>query len=267
MRMNFISTSSLVKHSMTTGVVSLIVSVVCVSSPSSAQVINGGFETGDFTGFGTIGDTSIQTAAFGSGPTQGISQALITNGTGPGTRSGNSSVPTASLETFLELTPGSLQSTGAIEGSAISQTFTANTGDVLTFDFNFLTNETVAPISNDFSFVTFNGSVVTLANVFSPASASNVVLTGFEQETGFQTRSFTISTSGAFTLGFGVVDAGLDETVDSALLLDNINITPQPIPPIVPEPIPEPSSIFGLLTFGIFGAGALLKSKRGQAKN
>jgi len=41
-------------------------------------LINGGFETGDLTGWQTIGDASVQTSSFGSGPTQVTYQAVLT---------------------------------------------------------------------------------------------------------------------------------------------------------------------------------------------
>lgn len=238
------STSILVKSSaLTAGVVSLIGATVCVCDPSYAQVINGGFETGTFAGFERIGVTSIQTAAFGSGPTEGNFQALITNAEG--------SVSTPNLETFLGLTPGSLQNRGANGGSAIRQTFTADAGNVLTFNFNFLTNETAPPALNDIPFVTLNSSVTELTNAFSASFPSFTPLTNFEAETGFQSFSLTVPTTGTFTLGFGVTDIG-DPIVDSGLLVENI----------VLQPIPEPSSIFGFLTFSAFIAAAMMKHKQ-----
>lgn len=237
------SNFTLVKHSITTGVASLIVSMVCVSSPSCAQVINGSFETGTFAGFNRIGVTTIETAAFGSGPTQGNFQALITNVEG--------SVTTPDLEAFLGLTPGSLQNTNG--GSAISQTFTTNTASVLTFDFNFLTNETAPPVFDDFSFFSLNNSVTTLAGRASATSPSNTNTPIFEAESGFQTRSLLIPSAGTFNLGFGVVDV-TDGIVDSGLLVENVQL----------QAIPEPSSIFGLLTFAAFSAKAMLRHKRGR---
>ncbi|MEW6498431.1 MAG: SdrD B-like domain-containing protein, partial [Cyanobacteriota bacterium] len=45
-------------------------------------VTNGNFETGNFTSWTTLGNTSIQTSTYGTTPTQGTYQALITNGSG-----------------------------------------------------------------------------------------------------------------------------------------------------------------------------------------
>lgn len=56
-----ITTSKLIKHStLKVGTVTLIsLSSFCGSNPSYAALINGGFETGDFTGFSKIGNTSV----------------------------------------------------------------------------------------------------------------------------------------------------------------------------------------------------------------
>ncbi|GGA04414.1 hypothetical protein [Okeania sp. KiyG1] len=99
-------------------------------------IVNGSFEEG-FTGWSTIGDTSIEDISFGTPPSDGNFNALITNGFG--------AVSDFAIESFLGLTPGTLDSSldiiDATEGSAIKQTFFAKAGDILTFDFNFLTDE------------------------------------------------------------------------------------------------------------------------------
>ena len=97
--------------------------------------INGGFETGDFTAWETIGDTSIETAEFGVIPTQGDFQALLTTDFG--------SVSDDILENFLGLNSGDIDGIGngdATQGSALRKTITVEAGDVLSFDFNFLTD-------------------------------------------------------------------------------------------------------------------------------
>lgn len=50
---------------------------------TGGTLTNGSFETGDFTGFSTIGNTSIETAAFGISPTSGTYQALISGASVP----------------------------------------------------------------------------------------------------------------------------------------------------------------------------------------
>lgn len=242
------STSTLVKRStLTLGVVSLIgLSSLFDASPSYAAITNGGFETGTFAGFSTRGNTSIRTAAFGSGPTERTSQALLTSLAG--------SVSDSDLEAFLGLAAGSLDGLGngdATEGSAIKQTFGATAGQVLTFDFNFLTNELTPAFFNDFAFVTID-SLSELADTFSTFVLSPTL---FDQETGFNTFSFTIPTTGTFTLGLGVTDV-FDTAVDSGLLVDNISLSS--------TVVPEPASVLGLLAFSALGVGSTLKRKQQQ---
>lgn len=229
---------------LTASAVSLI-GIANLFGASSAQALtNGSFETGDFTDWETIGNTSIETSAFGSGPTDGNFEAFLSTD--------DPTVSDSTLENFLDLAPGSLDSLGngdATVGSAIRQTFTAEAGDILTFDWNFLTDEfTPDPFFNDFAFVSLTG-LDTLANTFSPFVDSLTPL--FDEETGFETFSFTIETAGTYTLGLGVTDV-LDTIFDSGLLIDNVDL----------ESVPEPVSVLSLIGLVALGAGSKLKRKQ-----
>ncbi len=184
-------------------------------------VLNGNFEVGTFSNWRTIGDTRIETAALGTGTSEGTFQALLTTGAS----ASGGAVEQSDLEEFLNFPSGLLDNLGngdATEGSAIKQTFTANAGDVLTFDWNFLTNEGTPSSFNDFAFFGVSPFALELADTnssgFFGTSAVN-----FSQETGFQTISVGIAQTGTYTLNFGVVDVG-DTAVDSALIVDNIQV-------------------------------------------
>ncbi|MBD2533287.1 PEP-CTERM sorting domain-containing protein [Nostoc flagelliforme FACHB-838] len=185
-------------------------------------VINGNFETGTFSNWRTIGDNRIETAALGTGTSEGTFQALLTTGAS----ASGGAVEQADIEEFLNLPSGLLDNIAngdVTEGSAIKQTFTANAGDVLTFDWNFLTNEGIPSFFNDFAFFSVNPFALELADTNSPFSSTSAV--GFNQETGFQTITVGIAQSGTYTLSFGVVDVS-DSVVDSALIVDNIQVIP-----------------------------------------
>jgi Ca2+-binding RTX toxin-like protein len=178
---------------------------------------NDSFETGDFSGWDTTGEASIQTAAFGSGPTEGTYQALLSTG--------GATVNDASLESFLGLDSGDLDGLNAgdaTEGTAIRRTVTVFAGEELSFDWNFFTNETTPtpPVINDFAFVSIAGTASELADTNSVFMLSPTV---FGEETGFQTFSHTFTTAGTFTIGVGVTDVG-DTIVDSGLLVDNFRV-------------------------------------------
>ncbi|BAY50012.1 peptidase domain-containing protein (plasmid) [Scytonema sp. HK-05] len=186
-------------------------------SSVNPTIINGSFETDDFTGWTTIGSTSIETSAFGTCPTEGTFQALLSTG--------GATFSDAIIETFLGLEAGSLDNLGngdVTQGSAIRQTFTANAGDILTVDWNFLTNEGAQVFPhNDFSFVSISSQSELADTTFSSSVTS--LTTQFFEETGFQTFSFTIPTTGTYTLGLGVADVG-DDSIDSGLLIDNVTL-------------------------------------------
>ena len=197
-------------------------SAASLSVEATGFIGNGSFETGDFSNWNTIGDTSIETEDLGIFPTDGTSQALITSGASDS----GGSVVDSDLEEFFDLPIGSLDGlTGgdATEGSAIKQTFTAEAGDVVSFDWNFLTNELTPNESfNDTGFVSVNGFTFELADTSANFSDAADV-EGFSSQTGTETLTFSIATAGTYTIGFGAVDVG-DSAVDSGLAIDNINI-------------------------------------------
>ena len=229
----------------------LSLSTVLVAAPSQAAVVNGSFESA-LSGWTSTGVALVIDSTIGVAPTNGSFQAgLSTYG---------STVSASALEGFLGLSAGSLNALGngaVTKGSAIKQTFTANAGDVISFDWNFLTSEATPNSSyNDFAFASLTG-LTELADTTSTFVNS---LTPFRDETGYQTASYTIATTGTYTLGIGVADVG-DQVatsffgevpVPSGLLVDNVTT----------EPVPEPASMLGILAFGALGGKKLLKRRQ-----
>jgi Ca2+-binding RTX toxin-like protein len=180
-----------------------------------------GFESGNFTNWTTIGNASIQTASFGTSPTEGNFQALITTDF--------PSVPDTALENFLGLSVGridALSNGNATEGSALKlNPITVQAGEVVSFNWNFLTDEGTPSFTfNDFAFVS-----ITPTFVSELADTNSVFLlspTRFNEETGYRTFEYKFTTAGTYMVGVGVVDVA-DTAVASGLLVDNLNIFPE----------------------------------------
>jgi hypothetical protein len=164
------------------------------------------------------------------------SQATLTNAFSDGSDdadnynvSSNDPTYINSLETFLGLNSGDL-GLDATEGSAIKKALNVLAGDVISFDYSFLTYDT---FSSDRTFVTISNSVIPL--------------------TGSSPFSYTFATSGIYNIGIGVID--LNDTFGSSTLsLTNASVTNAN-----PQPVPEPLTTLGSILAG--GFGAMLKRK------
>lgn len=214
---------------------------VFISAPANAALLNGSFETSDFTNWSTIGNTSIETSSFGSEPTEGNFQALVST-----TADGLTALP-SQLEDFLGLAPFTLDEiNGAIfSGSAIQQEFFAVAGQTLSFDWNFLTNEaSQSPDFNGFAFVNIN-SLERLADTFSTLFPSS---TAFVNETGYRSFNYTIPTTGTYSVGIGVATVG-DPFGNFGILVDNAAV------------VPESESVGAILAFSVVSFGYTLRRR------
>jgi hypothetical protein len=231
-----------------------IILVLALSANSTfGAVINGGFETGDFGGWQTAGDASIQTASFSCDPTEGTRQAVLTDATymtgGPVSNtihplSGNVAeilpvffdLPMDAFKSILEPTSenSAPRLPGAIIGGALKQDLMANEGDVVSFDWNYLTSDCY---NYDLCFVLYqiddllfihklagNSLDADIHPELIPLHPSNTI---FENETGFNTFTMTLPVTGVYTLGVGVL-AVEDEVYESGLVVDNFRIIPEP---------------------------------------
>ena len=181
------------------------------------------FEEGTFQNWRTIGDTSIETEEIGIDPTDANFQALISNGFSDS----GGSVEESDLSEFFNLSSDSLDvllDGNATEGSGVKQTFTAQSGDILEFDYTFLSNEaTPSRTFNDSAFFSLGNFALELGDTFDP-TFSNQSVEEFSEATDTKTIKIAISEAGTYDLGFGIVDL-TDSIVDSGILIDDVKLT------------------------------------------
>jgi hypothetical protein len=236
---------------------------IALAQPGKAAVVNGGFEGfPDFTGYSTIGNASIQQGDFHT-PTEGLQQAVISNSTSPAPDTNPSVTNIGTLDNFFNLAPGFLESLSVASGSGFKQTFSASTGDVLSFDADFATNQSAN--GQDFGFLTLtdpNGATnfFNLSSLMGPQGPTNPldgISAYFDSETGYTHFSVgPLGSSGAYTLAFGI--ANDPDTLDaSGLLVDNIGGA-------TGANVPLPSTAwtgFALLG-GLLGASRVIRRRR-----
>ncbi len=208
------------------------------------MIQNGGFETGNLSGWEAVGDVSVQTASFGTRPIQGSYQALLTtfHSVWGGQKpiepalplSGNDPVDHSVIESFLGLPFNFLNNLSeyrrpgvVTSGSAIKQRFQARAGSLLTIHYNFLTDGGWGN-ANDFSFLSLvSQGVLTglvIAGVESPGRQSNTVL---DKETGYCRLTLAIPFTGQYILGIGVVEM-TDDYTGSAICVDKVEVVRAP---------------------------------------
>ena len=207
--------------------ISIVAAFALLASSASlhAAVVNGDFETGSLSGWTLVGQGAAQTSSIGVTPPQGTYQGFIDN-------TGNFTVSNLVVRTSLGISGVSVGGLGQgvpTNGSGMSQFVTVTAGDVLSFDWNFLTSElSQGPSYNDFTFYTINSTPFFLAS--RNASTFNIVSppAGFEGQTNWATESYTFPADGTYQIGYGIFNV-FDSGHDSALLLDNITIVPEPV--------------------------------------
>jgi hypothetical protein len=207
----------------------LIAAVVFLLIPTLAKatITNGGFETGDFSGWLTIGDVAVVDVSLGTVPAAGSYQALINSGRD--SFSGIFEVDVGTLSSFLGIPANGLENIAlalgdfhhVMVGSAIQQLFIGNPGDVLSFRWNYLTNDQVFAASSccDFSFVVLDGTISSLGYFGSALSPSSTSF--FQFETGYQLFATTLTSGGTHTLAFGAVQT-FDDIADSGMAVDSV---------------------------------------------
>jgi hypothetical protein len=224
----------------------ILAALLCAAAPAGAVTVNPGFESGDTSGWTTVGDASVVDSGFGVTPTEGSYQLLMTTGSGavsPSAAETAMGMPNNAIRhLFRDYVRQPGQSTGMwpSEGSAVQQSFeVVNVGDLITFDWNFLTDEfTRNPVETDYytdflwGYIDGPGNTeeeFVLAHANQGAGNFSTSNSTFDQETGSYTFTFTFTQTGSYTLTLGVHDLE-DAYYDSGGILDNFRLIRSPEP-------------------------------------
>ncbi len=239
-----------------TASLALVATALAVTLALPAQaLLDESFESG-FGAWQVLGDVMLEdtsiTQQFGTAATQGdfhlVMSTLPNNVVDQGAPlgqagafSGTDAIAGAALEAALGIPAGdidlmSVSGFPAIQGSGFYQEFTAVDNSTLSFEWNFMTNESTPTATyTDFLFwgITASGGGPLLqggilmdtaqAAEFGPAPG----VSPFGEETGYRTENATIAVGGAYRIVFGVVDVR-DDNFTSGALLDNFQLVPEP---------------------------------------
>ncbi|WP_013334652.1 hypothetical protein [Gloeothece verrucosa] len=226
-----------------------------------------GAELNLLSGWEIAGDVQIESATRVNLSSDGLFDDDIDLAvqTGEFNFSGNAAsvVGFGSLETFLGIDVAQLNLEGvAYEGSAIKTNLSVNTRSELSFDWEFLTNETFElPLRpfNDYGFVQIGQQVNKLTDYQNTQKSPNCSF-GFVGCTGVKSLKYTLA-AGQYTLAFGVIDVD-DFAITSALKVSKINLTPNQEEPVT---VPEPNLVFAIFT--ALSLATSLSPKKSNNKN
>ena len=222
----------------------LVVVAAVFSAPLAARAAVSGFESGTMAGWSVSGAGHVNTASMGITPTGGTYLGeLETTGNLTTSSAAISLLNVSSTDVY------NLVLDVPLNGTVIYRSVTVSAGDTLSFDWNFISDELdESSTFNDFAFWTvFDGTtgvpyLLGARNLGISYWDSTSPPPGFDGQMGWHTESYTFSAAGTYEIGFAAFNVG-DHGHNSALLLDNITL---------PDPVPEPASLVGLVGAGLF---------------
>lgn len=186
--------------------------------PGRAGVVNGGFETGDLSGWVGTPYATVSVFIAGDPAPEGTYAAFLPSTYSP------VPFPDVAMEAFIGLPPGTLDALGmgdAVRGEAIKQNVRVSTGDVLSFEYNIV----CAPGGpDDLAFFAVGDEV----HVFATSSDALIPLPdGYFWQTGFSGVEYTLDSDGLVQIAFGIVDVA-PEGYPSNLRIDAVQVIPEP---------------------------------------
>jgi uncharacterized protein YhjY with autotransporter beta-barrel domain len=193
------------------------------SKAASAQgIVNGGFETGDFTGYQVAGVPVVSNQPVA--PYDGNFEAIIqsTGGvSGQGTSNIANAVDAATLDTFLDTSLPSNSKGAPTDGEAIKQTFTIHTRAELTFYYSFRAHEAIGSDYDETGY-TLNGVFTELANVNSPGVSGSYAVANYFVGLPYEKVTITLA-PGTYTFGLVAYNT-FNDNGTSAIFVDDLSL-------------------------------------------
>lgn len=233
------------------------------ASAAPISLFNADFETGNLSGWNTIGTVSA-TPSTTVTTYDSVVWSIFANGTTMAQLNSNGSDISA-IESAIGLTSGTLNALNTnpnggnlTNGSALYRTFTAASGDTIALSWDYVATDYIP--YNDPAFAVLigpNASVTVLASIHGAGQA-----VGTSGHSGWQTFSHNFSVAGDYTLAF-VTTNDKDTVLDSVLFVDDAAGSCNPTCPPPKNTVPEPAS---MALLGIGALGLLASRRRASAR-